>query len=232
MSNESDEPCAKERAFAAHFIETHDRTMPAFQQRAADASKWTLAALLTVNGGGALATLNAADRFSNASAPASLFLVGMSLAVLSAVGVRLDYGSDFKRVNEWYGRAKRAISGLEDPVRVYDHITTGIFKEKRIRDYILQYSSSLFEVFSGASFIIGAIVAVSTVDPDSKANAARCSALQKDFLSPLPVRSDSREVFETLKCKAQGEGSVFAPYDGDEFGVAIERTRRAELPQR
>lgn len=233
MSDDSNDTSEKDRAFAAFFIDTYERTIPAFQQRATDASKWTLAALLTVNGGGALATLNAADRFSNPSHPAALFLIGMCLTVLSAASIRLEYETDLKRTNALYARAKRAVAGLDDPVGLYREITDEILADKIISNVIIKYTATALEILSGVLFLLGAIVALITVDPDTEANEARCRALQKDFLSPLPVRSDSREVFETLKCKAQGEGSVFAPYDGDKFDVAIERARRRDqLPLR
>lgn len=46
---------------------------------------------------------------------------------------------------------------------------------------------------------------------DATANDKRCLAIQKDMLSPHPLRSDAPDLFQALGCRPQGEGSVHAP---------------------
>ena len=45
---------------------------------------------------------------------------------------------------------------------------------------------------------------------DSRANDARCLAIQNDMLSARPRRSDGPDLFQALQCRPQGEGSVYA----------------------
>lgn len=46
---------------------------------------------------------------------------------------------------------------------------------------------------------------------DVRANDRRCLAIQHDMLSARPRRTDGPDLFQALSCRAQGEGSVYAP---------------------
>jgi hypothetical protein len=67
-----------------------------------------------------------------------------------------------------------------------------------------------FEVLSFLAFMCGSMLALATIDPGERANARRCEALQGDFLSAYPRRADSREIFQVLGCRPQGDGNAFA----------------------
>ncbi|WP_165895482.1 hypothetical protein [Sphingomonas sp. PP-CE-1A-559] len=54
------------------------------------------------------------------------------------------------------------------------------------------------------------VAASSTAVKDSRANDARCLAIQRDMLSAKPRRNDDPDMFQALACRPQGEGSVFA----------------------
>lgn len=54
------------------------------------------------------------------------------------------------------------------------------------------------------------MMATSSATKDSRANDARCLAIQQDMLAAEPKRTDGPDLFQALACRPQGEGSVFA----------------------
>lgn len=68
---------------------------------------------------------------------------------------------------------------------------------------------------------------------DGKANDKRCLAIQRDMLSAMPLRNDDPDLFQALGCHPQGQGSVYAPHQGDEIDKAFQQSiRRSRLPYR
>jgi hypothetical protein len=211
MPDNAHDPERFEKAFIASFLEVYEAAVPRQEQRSVDASKWSLAALLTINGGGVLGIINAGERFENPILPASIYLIGMSAAVLTAAAIRVAVAADLNHAQLLFGKAKRASIGVESSLLVYNYITKSIGRRKKIGEHFQQIIPFALEAMSGIAFLCASVVSVQTIDPGSAANDARCVALQADFLSAKPKRPDSREMFEALKCRPQGEGSVYAP---------------------
>jgi len=211
MTQDSETSKKIERAFVDLFLEFYGEAVPREEKRSDDASKWTLAALLAVNGGGVLGVLNAGERFKEPYDPIALFLVGMSLAVLSAAAIRISVSVDIKIVRNLYGIAKRANAGHEDIKGAYDQIMRIVEQPTPLWRKLINWMPVFLEIISGIFFIFGALASADRIDPDSQFNLARCLALQNDFLNAHPRRSDSREIFDTLKCRPQGRGGISAP---------------------
>lgn len=61
-------------------------------------------------------------------------------------------------------------------------------------------------------FVISVVLAAQRLASiDSRANDARCLAIQIDMLSARPKRDDGPDLFQALQCRPQGEGNVYAP---------------------
>ncbi|MFN3676685.1 MAG: hypothetical protein ACK4TC_11960 [Sphingomonas pseudosanguinis] len=211
MSNDPSPPPSVQEAFIATFLEFYAEAVPRQEQRSADASKWMLAALLAINGGAVLGVLNAGERFKEPSAPIFVFLIGMALAILSAAAIRVSVLIDVNIARSMYGKAKRASTGLYALNRAYAEIIEILENPKPIWHKFVDALPTVLEIVSGLAFIIGALLSADRIDCDAAFNASRCQALQSDFLSAHPRRADSREIFDSLKCRPQGPGGVSAP---------------------
>lgn len=193
MSNEDNDTSGNaqriEREVLANSLEA---LSAAAVQQIADSGKWVSAALLTINGGGALAAVGAAAK-ANVGYSAVAFGVGIVIAIAS-VGL--------------VGRATYKYIGLISQARVNVLAGGGIElpKQPLITPFTI---AALLDALSLLVFIIGAVVL--TASGKDTANDARCLAIQSDMLSAKPKRTDDAGLFSALGCHPQGAGSVYAP---------------------
>jgi hypothetical protein len=206
MNNQSPEAQAV-RNLASELLEDAGDIQKLDLQRSSDVGKWGLAALLTINGGGLLAVLNAQSRFLAAYKPASFFMGGMVLALLCAAAVRLDI---YKSLHNGRGLLRKAKQVRDEKPNAPKTVEELVSEWRNSRTTHLRYWPIGIEALSLLAFLCGSMLALATIDPGERANARRCEALQGDFLSAYPRRADSREVFQILGCRPHGDGNVFA----------------------
>lgn len=175
-------------------------------QRSLDVGKWGLGALLTINGGGLLAVMNAQARFLSPFQPALIFASGMVLALLCAATVRLDIYKSLHNGRELLRKARHVRDGTPGAPKTVGELVS---EWRASRKVPIDRWAIGFEAMSLLAFMFGAWLALATIDPGERANARRCEALQSDFLSASPRRDDSRDIFEALACRPQGNGNVF-----------------------
>lgn len=85
-----------ELQFAAHL---RDKSM----EQAISMGAWLVASLLALNGGGALAVLNAVDRLAQPTVPASIFIAGIMFALANAAGIQWSGYAQLKPMSEMIG---------------------------------------------------------------------------------------------------------------------------------
>ncbi len=207
MHIDPNEPAAV-NVLASELVEGLTSVFGHEMQRSADAAKWSLAALLTMNGGAVLAILSSQARFSNPVGPATVFTVGMFFTILSAAAVRIEIRRDANRAALVIRQANRVTQNrLGAPKTVKD--LTNLWQNKR-SDKLTKWLAFLAEACSAALFLVGALWSIQTIDPVKIAHDRQCEALQSDMLSARPRRSDSKDLFVALGCRPQGSGNVFA----------------------
>jgi hypothetical protein len=84
----AEEQLALARGVAAHQVARLEKMWASGVEQLLKTSGWLSAALLTINGAGAIATLNVADRIATPIYPASAFAVGILFVLLNGVAVQ------------------------------------------------------------------------------------------------------------------------------------------------
>ncbi|QCB43004.1 hypothetical protein E5673_12895 [Sphingomonas sp. PAMC26645] len=207
MEIDKHEPTAVE-TLSQELIEGLESLLGYELQRSADAGKWSLGALLTINGGAILALLSSEARFSDPIRPGIMFAAGMLLALGSASALRADIKFDVNRARTVVRHAKRVIDKRSSAPKTVDELQD--IWEKGKSSKLLPLLPGIFEACSALLFLVGAVWAIANIDPGKAANLRRCEALQTDMLRARGLRPDSKEIFVALGCRPRGEGSVFA----------------------
>jgi len=83
-----EEQAALSRGLAAHQVARLEKISASSAEQLVKTSGWLSAALLAINGGGAIATLNVADRIAAPIYPASAFGAGILFVLLNGVAVQ------------------------------------------------------------------------------------------------------------------------------------------------
>jgi len=161
-------------------------------QQISDSGKWVSAALLTINGGGALAAVGAAAK-SETGHSAIAFGLGIVFAIAS---VALIGKASYDAVGVLMRARLDALAG-----RPISNDYNGVINPFVIAD--------ILDFLSLAMFVYGAAMLSTSIRDTS--NDARCLVIQSDMLSANPRRSDDAVLFTALGCRPQGGGSVFAP---------------------
>lgn len=208
MIIDSNDPAAV-KTLASELLEGLGPVISHEMQRSTDAGKWSLSALLTINGGAVLAILSSEARFADPITPACMFSFGMLLALASAAALRADIKGDIRRAERALRYAKRVVENRIGAPSNVEELQAAWGKGGRARK-LLSWVPVIAEVCSALLFLAGALWSIGTINPGKVADERRCEALQSDMLSAQPRRVDSKELFAALKCSSQGAGSVFA----------------------
>ena len=182
------------RLIAEHNIGRYERYDQVLSDQITKTSGWLTASLLAINAGGALAALNAAERGPAATGPALVFGMGILTALLSAVTMQeflIKMADPVERCLSYWRRVQ--ISGVHDEQEARQ-VREAVRQRKKCR-----YIAPAIGWVSGIHFFIGAGLLAYTSRHPIQVDAL-CAALQRDMLSSDPKRSDSRELFTTLKC--------------------------------
>lgn len=93
--NDTDEahPKGVDKALAARALGRIDRMQGFVSDQVSSMAKWLMASLLALNGGGALAALNASGKTDVGWIPGILFLLGIATALLSGVAMQEVYNA-------------------------------------------------------------------------------------------------------------------------------------------
>lgn len=168
-------------------------------------SKWLSAALLTLNGGGMLATVGAIERLDDPLYATICFCLGILFVMLNGVVIQHVAAAGIPPVRE-LANYWRAVShtGIHDEV-AEQKLTSPIDRANR-----WSWIAPLCGWISAGFFLAG-VWALATGIADSDAdNGRRCVAIQRDMLSARPLRTDDAVIFTALGCKPHGAGSVYA----------------------
>ncbi|VVT07349.1 hypothetical protein SPHINGO391_390040 [Sphingomonas aurantiaca] len=168
------------------------------------------ATTIAVNGGACIALLSAIDKVGFSYLPYVIFLAGIILSLL---------------------RSSIAHIIATRHIAITTAIEIAILNKKTIDVEQLQNVKKLANGYEALTlwsrrsewlrfmpiitFVVGCVATGVSIDRDKvaaggPANVARCAALQEDMLRARPRRLDSRELFQALGCRPQGEGSVYA----------------------
>lgn len=168
------------------------------------ASKWLSAALLTINGGGMLATVGAIERLDDPYYATVFFCLGILFVMLNGVVIQHFAAAGIPHVralaNYW-----RAVSHTG----IYDEAAEQRLVAPIDRANRWNWIAPLCGWIS-ASFFLAGVWALATGIADSDVdNGRRCVAIQRDMLSARPLRIDDAAIFTALGCKPHGAGSVY-----------------------
>jgi len=169
-------------------------------------SKWLSAALLTLNGGGMLATVGAIERLDDPLYATVFFCLGILLVMLNGVAIQHFAATGIPHVRE-----------LTNYWRVISH--TGI-RDEAVEQALIDsigranrwnWIAPLCGWISAGFFLAGVWALATGIEDSDADNGRRCVAIQRDMLSARPLRADDAVIFTALGCKPHGAGSVYAP---------------------
>lgn len=169
-------------------------------------SKWLSAALLTLNGGGMLATVGAIERLDDPLHATVFFCLGILLVMLNGVAIQHFAATGIPHVRE-----------LTNYWRVISH--TGI-RDEAVEQALIDsigranrwnWIAPLCGWISAGFFLAGVWALATGIEDSDADNGRRCVAIQRDMLSARPLRADDAVIFTALGCKPHGAGSVYAP---------------------
>jgi hypothetical protein len=161
--------------------------------------RWLTASLLAVNGAGALAVFNAADKLSHLPVDGSFFVLGVLAALSSAVLNQKSNQHSAAVVGEALGQAI-VVSQTGEVTEPLEKI------EKDFRKRLMKGATrpELAGWASALLFVIGAVSIGLDSPKADPVNSRRCATIQHDMLSARPRASDDPAVFVALGCKPQG----------------------------
>jgi hypothetical protein len=154
-------------------------------QQIVEGSKWSTAALLTINGGGAVAAVNA-------GAKANTFLASTSFAlgiVAVVVAVIIATKGAYKYYGQFFNYQVKTALGEPEPLEEDRSITYKV--------------SDVLEIASLVLFVAGAYLLSESAS--DRNNNRRCLAIQRDMLGRSERRSDDAAMFQAFGCRPQGE---------------------------
>lgn len=193
---------AETRLLGQHMVGRFETLAQASSDQLVKTSGWLTASLLAINGGGALAALNAVDRVHSASS-AGWFGAGLLMAMVSGVaiqGIQAKIAAPVEQYLFFWRRVSE--NGQLDQGALEQH-QRDLHKFERLR-----FIPPLAGWISAALFAAGGLTLAEDLSQRDEGAQARCMSLQNDMLASSPRRSDSRDLFVALGCKAAGNGRV------------------------
>lgn len=154
---------------------------------------WIAATIVALNAGGLATAIGMIEHLDHPFLISSGFFSGLMFMLSGAV---CAIAASFDHMNYLGKTADARSSGDEETV------------VERRTTYLT--ATAGLTVLALLSFIITAFSVVVDYRQD-KANNRRCLVIQRDMLSAQPRRADGPDLFQALGCRAQGEGSVYAP---------------------
>jgi len=159
------------------------------------ASSWLRASLLAINGGGAIATMNVADRLSSPGCVGALFIGGIFAAMLNAYLIQTYGAKTQPHLEEWWGYW-RAVEqfGVRDEE-----------KEKAVQAKLTAQEwwgrVAPWPGWLSAPFFLAATVALGlSLREPSKPAPSRCATLERSMLAKAPEITNAAAAYEALGC--------------------------------
>lgn len=192
------------RRVATHRVRALEVSQAAANEQMLKSSGWLTAALLALNAGGALATINAMPQLDQPFWPSVCFMAGIVFVMLSAVTIQeLSNSVDLDSIVLFWREVE--VHGIFDP-ELHTQVAQPVTKKDR-----WSWLAPFFGWISGLLFLAGAAVLGLDAARPSDGLVARCLSLQQDMLRLPPDNPESRELFETLSCKFDAQARVTRP---------------------
>lgn len=151
-------------------------------EQASSMAKWLLASLLTINGAGALATINMVDKIMSPLMPGAAFIAGMMLPLAAATIIQNQNFAKLKPVNETLGYW---LTVVDDGERV-DSLEQELLNKAQAAGGP-EWLSQALGWLSACLFIIGAAsLGQSAIQKQSALTPPNPAQIQPNALPPAP----------------------------------------------
>ena len=159
-------------------------------------ASWLTASLLAINGGGAIAVMNSADRLQAPALVAALFLLGLLFAMLNAVLIQSLSAVLQNPLEQWLaywrGVEKYGLRQHQSEQELHQLV-------KRAQRY--RWSAPAVGWISGAIFLVAVTMAGANLHVSAWPNASACAKLKKDMISNAPVAPSVPASYVALGCQ-------------------------------
>lgn len=183
------------RAIAKRALECVDREQAFSASQVASMANWLMASLLAINGGGALATVNASKEAHGLWIAGAIFALGVGFALMSAVRMQDTYNASVLSLSQqgqyWAG------------VAIYGQRDAGHEKQDREKAARIQRWAFLPPTLgwcSGILFIAGTVLLVAAIQSGRDVSDHRCAAIEQEMLTNLAKRPSDVSLFTALGC--------------------------------
>lgn len=184
------------RQLAKYKFERLARSIDNINQQFLSVSGWLNASLFALNGGGALASVNAVDRLDSPAWPVAVFAVGLIFAMISAVLIQ-------RFLSVTIPHAEKLLE-IWRSAEIYGELDEGAYEMEKgalLKAESWSWTPQALGWVSGLCFLAGgAVFAIDEVNPPPRYQTM-CKRLQTEMLTSS--RTSPRELFTSLKCQWQ-----------------------------
>lgn len=198
MLNDDLEPDVLQR-LGAHMVGRLERSIDQANGQMVSVSGWLTAALFALNGGGALAALNAGPSLDAPLWSAGAFGVGLLFAMSSAVFIQYLISRGTVPAEALLAFWRRVeVTGTLDS-HDYETLSRPIMAQQR-----WNWIAPALGWVSGIAFALGGTTLLIDVANCNPSLSKICARLQNDMLDPKQTGERSRALFTTVGCRFNG----------------------------